>query len=180
MGSYKSLWILLVLWACAQHQVTGRDNWKFTGVLDVNESLQMGIHKERWYFIPIDEKSGAPQASLAQEAFLMDNGPDYFSEGMARILNNGRFGFIDEKGKVVIEAIYDFAAPFEGGLSVVCRGCAKRKNGEITQYEGGHWGIIDRNGKEVAPLRYDSIEYDMAKKKAFGERGGKKEDLPLP
>ena len=71
-------------------------------------------------FIPIDPKTGKAVAANAQEAFLMDNGPDYFSEGMARILKAGRFGFIDEKGRVVIEAIYDFAAPF--GLWTKCPG----------------------------------------------------------
>ncbi len=180
MRGLLAVFVLLGLCSCTHKGVTGRENWKFTGVLDVNESLQMGVHGDRWYFIPVDAASGNPQAAQAQEAFLMDNGPDYFSEGLARILNKERFGFIDEKGLVVVEPIYDFAAPFERGLSVVCRGCGRRKEGEVVNFEGGYWGIIDRSGKEVVPLRYDSIEFDPSKKKATGERNGKKEALELP
>ncbi len=78
-----------------------------------------------------------------------DNGPDYFSEGLARFEHNGTIGFIDKSLSVVIESRYDFAYPFRNGLSVVCIGCVAKKSGEHTEMVGGKWGLINRKGEIV-------------------------------
>ena len=36
------------------------------------------------------------------EAYLFDNGPDYTSEGLFRIIHDGKIGFANENGEVVI------------------------------------------------------------------------------
>ena len=41
--------------------------------------------------------------------FIYDNGPDFFQDGLARHVENGKMGFHDEALKVVIPARYDFA-----------------------------------------------------------------------
>lgn len=44
-----------------------------------------------------------------------------FSEGLAAVKKNGKWGFIDETGKVVIDFKYDYAGSFNEGFSVVAR-----------------------------------------------------------
>jgi hypothetical protein len=50
----------------------------------------------------------------------------------------GPFGYMDERGRVVIEPRFGFAAPFSDGLAIV--------------EDGGVWGIIDRSGKMLVRL----------------------------
>jgi len=83
-----------------------------------------------------------------------DNGPDYFVEGRARTPHDGRIGYIDRTLRVVIPPRYDGAFPFEHGRAVVCRGCVQKRHGEHWFAEGGLWGMIDRDGREVVPLKY--------------------------
>ena len=85
-----------------------------------------------------------------------DNGPDYFVEGLARTPVDGRIGYIDRTLRVVIPARYDMGFPFEHGRAVVCNGCVAKRQGEHAFMEGGLWGAVDRNGREIVPLRYHS------------------------
>ena len=64
-----------------------------------------------------------------------------FSEGLAGVSLNGKWGFIDKSGKVVVPLNYDEANLFNEGLADV------KLNGK--------WGFIDKSGKEVVPLKYD-------------------------
>ncbi|MEM8885352.1 MAG: WG repeat-containing protein [Planctomycetota bacterium] len=67
-----------------------------------------------------------------------------FRHGRAAVQVNGRFGFIDRKGKLVIPAQYDRCSDFgthgEPGLAMVVR---QRRH-----------GMVDRNGGVVLPMRY--------------------------
>jgi hypothetical protein len=51
--------------------------------------------------------------------FVVDNGPDYFQEGLARFTVENKFGFFPKTGKVVIKPRFDFAAPFHEGLAAI-------------------------------------------------------------
>lgn len=44
-----------------------------------------------------------------------------FREGLARIMTNGKWGFIDNTGKVVVNPIYEYAKDFSGGLAAVAK-----------------------------------------------------------
>ena len=79
-------------------------------------------------------------------ALTFDNGPDYFREGLARIVDQGKIGFVDESLQAVIAPFWDFAFPFEGGVAVVCMGCRQVSDGEHVSMDGGGWGIIDHRG----------------------------------
>lgn len=79
-----------------------------------------------------------------------DNGPDDFSDGLARSPVGHKIGYIDRRLRLVIPARYDGAFPFARGVAVVCLGCASVSDGEHSWYEGGEWGCIDRSGKELA------------------------------
>jgi hypothetical protein len=86
----------------------------------------------------------------------MDNGPDYFNDGLARSRVGGKIGYIDRKLNLVIPATYDGAYPFEDGVAVVCTACtlvSESEHSEHSWYEGGQWGRIDRKGRVVSPFR---------------------------
>lgn len=73
--------------------------------------------------------------------FSLDNNfPGAYSEGLAPFLVDGKYGFIDKKGKTVIDFKYDFAASFSEGLALV-------KIGE-------NYGFIDREGKVVVEPQF--------------------------
>jgi hypothetical protein len=66
-----------------------------------------------------------------------------FSEGLAGVRINRRFGFIDERGNVVIAPIYEMVGPFQNGLAEVR---VRGKN-----------GVIDRNGLIVVEPQFGRI-----------------------
>ncbi len=66
-----------------------------------------------------------------------------FSEGLARVEINDKYGFINKTGKVVIPLKYDDAEGFSEGLAKV------RFNKKC--------GFINKKGKEVIPLKYDFV-----------------------
>ena len=84
-------------------------------------------------FLFIDP-SGKPIARV----YPFDNGPDYFQEGLARIVDdNKRVGFIDERGTIVIAPKFALAASF-------CHGKA-----EVEVDDGTYF--IDRQGNKTTP-----------------------------
>jgi hypothetical protein len=105
--------------------------------------------------------------------FIIDNGPDYFSEGLARFVENNKFGFFDMKGNRIIEPLFDFAKPFSEGLSEVCKGCSLQFKGEYSSFEGGKWGYIDKQGNIVIDYQFDSTN-PFENGKALIEKSGKK------
>jgi hypothetical protein len=94
----------------------------------------------------------------------MDNGPDYFEDGLARARVGGKIGYIDRKLNLMIPAAYDGAYPFRDGVAVVCTACTIAGDGEHSWYVGGQWGRIDRTGRMVSPFRpwekYQQFEFN--------------------
>ncbi|WP_201634342.1 WG repeat-containing protein [Psychrobacter immobilis] len=66
-----------------------------------------------------------------------------FSEGLAAVSKNDKYGFIDTKGKVVIELKYEWASSFSDGLTIVS--------------VEGLYGAIDTQGKTVIPFEYQAL-----------------------
>lgn len=79
--------------------------------------------------------------------YMFDNGPDYFVDGLARFVRDGKFGFFDERGRVVIQPQFDFAYPFRQGKARVGWGCALIQDGEHQKILGGQWKEIDKTGR---------------------------------
>lgn len=68
-----------------------------------------------------------------------------FSEGLARVKRNGKFGFINKKGEEIIPIEYDSAGVFISGIAVV--------------FKGGKAGGINKKNETVIPLEYDLLGY---------------------
>jgi hypothetical protein len=92
-------------------------------------------------------------------AFMFDNGADNVVEGVARIVQNRKMGFVDAQLDQVVAPVWDFALPFEHGVAKVCVGCvsvAVSPGDEHRIMTGGRWGYIDNRGKVIVPVVYDS------------------------
>ncbi len=89
--------------------------------------------------------------------FVFDNGPDYFHQGLARYVEDGKIGFFDETGSIIIPANYSFANPFQEDRAAVCFGCRKEYYGEHYSMVGGKWGFINRDGEMVIDARYEDV-----------------------
>lgn len=101
-----------------------------------------------------------------------------FSEGLACVMKNGKFGFIDENGKYVIQPVYENATSFSEGLACVKRyglfGYIDKKGNTTIPFEfddaksfsegfatvemNGKWGYIDTAGKIMIPCIYHSAK----------------------
>ena len=118
----------------------------------VGEFNQFGItavvDDSEWVYITMNGKR-------LLKPYIIDNGPDYFSEGLARFVHRGKIGFMNENGTVVISAKFDFALPFSEGLAAFCTGCKSVSQGEYHQMEGGKWGYINKTGEIVVNPEYD-------------------------
>lgn len=68
------------------------------------------------------------------------------------IYENGRWGYADRSGKVIIAAQFDAARPFAGGLAQV--GLVDEELPELRGRPNLKWGYIDERGRVLVELRY--------------------------
>lgn len=79
--------------------------------------------------------------------FVYDNGPDYPSEGLIRVVKNGKIGYADAKTyEIVIEPQFDCAYPFENGKAKVSNQCQTVKEGENRSWVSDAWEYVDKSG----------------------------------
>ena len=106
---------------------------------------------------------------------------DGFYDGLAAVRHhNGKWGFVNEKGTLVIPAVFDEAYSFDEGVSRVVRNdlyglidkkgkfivpCKYKSIGvclegflSVQDAETGKEGFIDKTGKIVVPLKYDIVD----------------------
>jgi hypothetical protein len=114
----------------------------YSDALDFSDGAAMvisgDIHNQMYGFIGRDGNMILPPSthSLA---------PQKFSDDMAAVNINGKWGYIDKTGNTIIPELYDRAGPFSEGLATVVL------NGEV--------GVIDKTGNVVVPFgKYNSIE----------------------
>ena len=119
--------------------------------LDFTKELPSICTKEYgWLFV---KRDGSTIPTMA-----IDNGPDNFTEGLARYIDDEKTGFIDASGTIVIKAQFRFAAPFEGGFSRVCNDFVKEASDEYALIKSSHWGCINKKGQLVLPMKYSMEE----------------------
>jgi hypothetical protein len=83
--------------------------------------------------------------------YEFDNGPDYPSNGLFRITENGKIGYADMKGNIIVPPQFDCAYPFKNGKAKVGKGCKRQTDGEHSWWTDGTWYTINKKGNIVKP-----------------------------
>lgn len=101
-------------------------------------------------FVAIDRDE-----NILYEVFPFDNGPDDESEGLFRILQNGKIGYADSKtGKIIIKPQFDCAHPFKKGTAKVSNDCWTISEGEHKFWQSNKWFYILKAGQKASkPLK---------------------------
>lgn len=144
----------------------------YTGIKD-GELVQEGIGNETILFVggKKNEKSEKNtsgyvydrKGNFLYQPYLFDNGADYFFEGVRRFVKNGKVGFVDRYGKIIIQPGHDFASSFNYGYAIFCDGCDWEKtDDEHPAIVGGTWGVMNTKGETVQPFtKYTEKDIDI-------------------
>lgn len=85
-------------------------------------------------------------------------------EGLSAVrTKDGKWGYVNKQGKIVIQPQYQMADWFVGGLARV------RKDGQ--------WGLIDKTGKVVIPIKYTQADNFLEGASAMAVQKGSKYGL---
>jgi len=89
--------------------------------------------------------------NILYDIVFFDNGPDYFKEGFIRGKRNGKMGFANKYGQIVIPCKYDFVWWFEDGKAQVTYNALeiRDKFEDPTTIESDEWFYIDKNGNKI-------------------------------
>ncbi len=131
----------------------------YTNAFDFNKYGVADVCNRFWYKV---DKSG----KFLVKSYVFDNGPDYYISGLSRFEKNGKLGFVDFQGKIIIPAQFDWVTPliFSKPIAIVCVGCVltkKHKNDEYPIMDSGKWGAIDKNGNIVISLDFTGYKIDQ-------------------
>jgi hypothetical protein len=67
----------------------------------------------------------------------------FFTDGLCRVYQNGKVGYVNESGILVIPCIYDDCKPFSNGIAPVSK--------------NGKWGMINKNNECIVPFDFDVL-----------------------
>jgi hypothetical protein len=90
-----------------------------------------------------------------KKQFTKDNAPEYIFRPLFEdpceswLGDDGRFGFIDKSGRVVIPPRFTYAGEFSDGLALVCLEACD----DVIRRR---YGFVDRSGNMAIPLKYRS------------------------
>lgn len=119
----------------------GKYDYCFT---DTIRSLGIVVEKETGKLLGIDRN-----ANKLFEVFRYDNGPDYEKSGLFRILKNGKIGYANTDGDIVIAPQFECAYPFDGAFAKVSNTCETIVDGEYSSWSSEHWYLITKDGNRV-------------------------------
>jgi len=97
--------------------------------------------------IAIDTKE-----KILYEVYWFDNGPDWPEEGLFRIITDGKIGYADKEGRVVIKPQFACAEQFKDQKARVTYSCdltKKLAKDEHTSMVSNGWFYIGKNGKKI-------------------------------
>lgn len=113
-------------------------------ITDTFRTFAIVLNKDKFIAIDREEKE-------MYEVYNYDNGPDYESEGLYRIVKNKKVGFADAiTGEIRISPKYMCAFPFEDGVAKVTEKCTMVQDGEHSTCESDSWLFIDKSGKIIS------------------------------
>ena len=136
------LWLLLVgvflTGACTQ-STDNKEKQTDTATTATPLSMEQ-ISDGKW--VIMDSKKMA-----LYEVFIYDNGPDYASDGLIRVVKNGKIGYADANTyAIIIEPQFDCAYPFENGKAKVSNQCQTVKEGEYNVWKSDNWQFVNKGG----------------------------------
>lgn len=106
-------------------------------------------HEGKGDFYPVALRA-IPTAAISDNTPSGDEYGDLY-EGRRMIVREGRFGFADEEGRIVVEPRYAWAGDFCEGRAAVA----------VSSAAGGVlMGLIDWDGNAVIPAVYDDLSWD--------------------
>ena len=121
----------------------------------VHKNDYYGVYSDTIKYFGIFQKDGLKgfdrNGNLLFDVFQFDNGPDYLEEGLFRVVRNGKIGYANKFGEIMIECQFDCAYPFKNGLAQVSKDCKEIKDGDHSRWESENWFFIDKTGKTVNP-----------------------------
>jgi hypothetical protein len=99
----------------------------------------------------------------------------FFSENLIKVRKNGKYGYLDNSGRVIIDFKFDDADWFSEGLASAGKnnkyGYIDKTGREVIPFiydltwnfsdnfawitKNGKWGVINKNGKEITSIIYD-------------------------
>lgn len=98
------------------------------------------------------DKTGKWTETQESRSYTVYSDESKFHEGLAPVINNDLWGFVDKKGKMVIEPQFTQVRYFDKGVCVVeIEGGSMRGQGKM--------GIIDKTGKWIVEPQYPEIGY---------------------
>jgi hypothetical protein len=132
-------------------------NKKFDTIIPVNKYDQCYTDTFTTFALVFDSKLDNSsivginrQEQVIFDAYIFDNGPDFYSDGLFRIRRNGKIGFANKQGEIIIEPKYECAFPFENNQSKVSLNCefVKDEIGHISMVSN-EWFYIDKNDNKI-------------------------------
>lgn len=126
-----------------------------------------------------EEKYAAFQKEFPDYPFMQELSVDIdlFQMKLYPVVLNGKYGYMNAQGKLIVPAIYNEVAPFQDGLAVVSKeelfGIIDKKNQVVVDFQydevseftsnraivrkGEKYAVINRSGKLIFPLEFDDI-----------------------
>ena len=78
-----------------------------------------------------------------------------FSEDLLAVKKNGKWGYINKNGDVVLDFKYHIAYPFSEGKALVAIKKSEIPEWDDVEYEFAYWGVIDKKGNFTNLKRTD-------------------------
>ncbi|WP_245592817.1 WG repeat-containing protein [Advenella mimigardefordensis] len=135
MNNFKSIVALTLLLSVA-HPVWAKS--------DGGDGPRLVRDNEGWVYVDRDNRP-------VLRPYIFDNGPDYFEEGLARFVENGKMGFHDKALNIIIPAKYDFVYPFENGIASAGTRCRTQKHGEHSSVFCEKWENVHKPKESGRP-----------------------------
>ncbi len=86
---------------------------------------------------------GQPISAPKIDKIITSKTGDWLCEGLGAVVVNGKVGFVNARGEMVIKPQYQYATAFHDGLSAV--------------WDGTLWQFIDRSGKFISPVKFAQL-----------------------
>jgi hypothetical protein len=81
---------------------------------------------------------------------MFDNGPEPFNENLTRVLRNGKMGYANRFGQIIIPCEYDYVKWFENGKAEVTYNAKEYFDlDDHKRVESDEWFVIDKKGNKI-------------------------------